>query len=811
MIASIVTDIRYAARQLFRNPGFALAAIVSLALGIGATVSVFSVIYGVLLHPFPYANVDRLANLSISDPRGQIRDAQFTGQEIRELRSLRSVDGLATWEGRHMTVTGREFPENAVAFYGIGETFSTLGVPPLLGRNLGPSDSPDGEQPRAVVVLHYRFWQRHFQGDPGVIGKTLEVNHRQYTIVGVTRPHFTWGWGADIYLPEEATEGGGVVIRMRPGVNVAAADAELQPLLERFAQERPHNFPQKFKVDIRPLTFETTRNMGGTLYMLFGAVGMLLAIGCSNVSILLLARCTARRHEFALRAAVGASSVRIVRQLITESLLLAFTGTAAGTLIAYKLLQLLVKWMPNGMFPPDVAIRIDVPVLLFTIGLALLSCVFFGLVPALQMAKPEIGQVMQSSSSRTASGRHGKRLHGALVAAQIALTLVLLTAAGAAVQGFLRLLSVPLGYDPHDVVAVGIPLEENSYTTWQSRVNYFDQLRASVAKLPEVVSTSIAANAIPPNSGWEQPFELLGKASSSPETQTARVDFVDSGYFGTLQVPLLQGRAWSGSEVSRGALMVVVNETLAKRYYPNGDIVGHAMKLSALPVASPGELIAPGADGWLEVIGVVGDSLNDGVDNPVRPAIYAPHSLVMWPGTQILVRTRTAPDLVTNSIRKQLATVNPNQQTYGVIADLETWIRDEPVWARGRLIAALFAGFSIAALFLCAVGLYSVLSYSVAQRTNEFGIRMALGAPRSHVLRVSMASAGASVASGIAIGLALSFGLDRLVSRWVGITTNHPIIVIGVSVLLLVVAAVACLVPARKALSVEPISALRTE
>jgi predicted permease len=427
------------------------------------------------------------------------------------------------------------------------------------------------------------------------------------------------------------------------------------------------------------------------------------------------------------------------------------------------------------------------------------------------MAKPEIGQVMQSNSSRTASSRHGKRLHGALVAGQIALTLVLLTAAGAAVQGFLRLLSVPLGYDPHNVVSVGIPLEDNSYTTWQSRVNYFDQLRASVAKLPDVVSASIATNAIPPNSGWEQPFELLGKGSSSPETQTARVDFVDSGYFGTLQVPLLQGRAWSTSEVSRGALMVVVNETLAKRYYPNGDIVGHAIKLAALPVASPGELIAPGADGWLQVIGVVGDSLNDGVDNPVRPAIYVPHSLVMWPGTEILVRTRTGPDLVTNSIRKQLATINPNQQTYGVIADLETWIRDEPVWARGRLIAALFAGFSVAALFLCAVGLYSVLSYSVAQRTNEFGIRMALGAPRGHVLRVAVASAGASVASGIAIGLALSFGLDRFVSRWAGIDTNRPFIVLGVSLLLVVVAVVACLVPARKALSVDPIAALRAE
>src|SRR5258708_18492556 len=224
-------------------------------------------------------------------------------------------------------------------------------------------------------MLHYRFWQRHFNGDPEVIGKALELNHRLYTIVGVTRPHFTWGWGADVYLPEEASAGGGVVVRLRPGVSLAAADAELQPLLERFANEMPHSFPPKFKVDIRPLTYETTRNMGGTLYLLFAAVAMLLAIGCSNVSILLLARGTARRHEFALPSPVGASSLRIMRQLLTESLTLAFAGTAFGVLMAYRLLQVLVEWMPSGMFPPDVAIRINVPVLLFTLGLALVSWV----------------------------------------------------------------------------------------------------------------------------------------------------------------------------------------------------------------------------------------------------------------------------------------------------------------------------------------------------------------------------------------------------------------------------------------------------
>jgi predicted permease len=810
VIASVGSDMRYALRQLIKNPGFALTAILSLALGIGATVSVFSVIYGVLFHPFPYADVGRLDNLSISY-LGRIFDADFSGQQIRELRNLRCVEGLATWDARPLTVTGHDFPENAVAFFGIGETFSTLGVPPLLGRNLGPSDSPEGQEPQPVVLLHYRFWQRHFHGDPAVIGKTLELNHRLYTIVGVTRPHFTWGWGADVYLPQEASQGGGVVVRLRPGVSIAAADAELQSVLERFARERPHSFPDKFKVDIRPLTYETTRNMGGTLYLLFAAVAMLLVIGCSNVSILLLARGAARRHEFALRAAVGASSLRIVRQLLTESLLLAITGMALGVVVAYQLLRLLVAWMPSHMFPPDVAIRINVPVLLFAAALALLSSVLFGLVPALQMAKPEIGQVMQSSTNRNAGSVRGRRLHGTLVATQIALTLVLLTAAGAAVQGFLHLLRVPLGYNPHNVVSVGIPLQGNSYTTWEARVNYFEQLRASVAALPTVVSASIATNATPPYSGWEQRFELLGNPSSCPEAQTARIHLVGPDYFSTLEVPLLQGRTWTATEVARGASLVIVNRAFAGSYDPGGDIVGSALKIPLLQTDTADRLTASGAGNWMQVIGVVGDALNDGLSQPVRPAIFAPYSTLMGTGTQILVRTRIAPDSVLYSIRKQLATVNPDQQTFGVIADLETWIRNEPEWARGRLISALFGAFSIVALFLSGVGLYRILSYSVAQRTSEFGIRMALGASRRHVLRIATASAGASVGAGFAVGLALTLGLNRVVSGWVGITTNHPLIVLCVSLLLLVVAGVACLLPARKALSIDPITALRSE
>ena len=809
---TLLQDFHYSLRQLVKNPGFSLTAILSLALGIGATVSVFSVIYGVLLHPFPYADVDRIGNLSIRNTNGDIFDASFTGAQLRELRNVHAFESFATWRDAHLTVTGGEIPENASVYYGIGQTFPTLGVPALLGRNLGPSDSPDGKEPQPVVELHYRYWQQHFHGDPAVLGKTLELDHKKYTIIGVTQPNFTAGWGTDVYLPDEigSIRYAGVLMKLRPGVSWAAADAELTPLLTRFAKEQPDNFPRNFKVDVCPLTYETTQNMGGTLYLLFAAVAMLLAIGCGNVSILLLARGTARQHEFAVRAAVGASSFRIVRQLLTESMLLAVTGTGIGIVLAYRLLALIVAWLPKHVFPQDVAMHINAPILFFSAGLALATAVLFGLLPALQMAKPEISQVMQSNSTKAAGSVRGKRLHSTLIAAQIALTLVLLTAAAATTQSFVRLLRVPLGYDPHNVTSADIPLQANTYTSWQGRQRYFEQLRTNVTRLPGVLSASIAGNATPPNIYSEQPIQLLGASTQSPETQTAKLGFVDDHYFHTLQMPLLEGRIWSPAELERGPLLVLVNHAFAKRYYPKGDILGQSLKLSKLYNNPPRTFMAPGADGWLQIIGVVGDAVNDGIEKPVKPAVFAPYSLDMWMGTEILVRSRVAPAAIERSIQKQLTVVNPDQQT-DQIDDLETWIQQEPIWARGRLISALFAGFSILALVLSAVGLYSVASYSVAQRTSEFGIRIALGAGRSHVFRIVMMSAAASVGIGILAGVALSLGMNRFIAGWVGSSTNHPLIMAGVSLLLLGVSTMACLLPARRALAVDPMTALRRE
>jgi predicted permease len=812
-MGNLVRDLRHALRQFGRSPGFSVAAILSLAIGIGATVAVFSVVYGVLLHPFPYRDVDQLCNVSVRDSRGDVYDEDFRGPELMQVSKLHAFESIASWRNENMSVTGGSIPEAVNAYYGIGETFPTLGVAPLLGRNLGPADSPNGQEPQPVVELHYRFWQRHFNGDPNVIGKTLELDHKAYTIVGVTSPQFTWDWGADLYLPQAINDprGGGAVAKLRHDVSPTAANAELQPLLMQFAKEHPHEYSPHYSADLHPLAWEVTRNIGGTIWLLFAGVGLLLAIGCSNVSILLLARNAARQHEFAVRSAIGAGKSRIVWQLLTESLILAIVGTTLGTGIAYRLLALIVAWLPQHLFPPDVSIQINLPVLLFSVGLALVTTLLFGLLPALQMANPEIAATMQSGPRTMSGTARSGYLRTALVAGQIALTLLLLSTAGAAMQGFVRLLRVPLGYDPHNMVAVGIPLHENTYSTWKGRTNYFEQLRASIASLPDVTAASIAANAIPPNSGWELPFEVLGMPAPSPDAQTAKVNFIDQNYFNTLETPLIEGRIWTPAEIANAAGLVLVNESFVRRYDPRPNAVGHFLRIPKLQNPPPNVLLAPNAGGWFQVIGVVSDAVNGGIDQPVKPAIFAPYSLEVLRGTQILVRTRSAPADIANSLRKQIAAVNPEQQTYGAVSDLEKWIEDEPIWGRARLISTLFAGFSILALALSAVGLYSVASYSVAQRTSEFGIRIALGATSSHVIRMVVAPAGAGVVVGIASGVILSVGFERILAAWAGITGSSVLFIAGAAVLLVVTLAIASVAPIRKALSVDPMSVLRSE
>ncbi len=808
----LLQDLRFAVRQIFRNPGFSLTAVLSLTLGIGATVAVYSILYDAVLHPWPYAGIERIIDVWISDNAGRDGTWGLTGPQIRELRQTHSVEDIVAFDNDTLTVTGSDVPDDVRAVKMTGTGFQFLGLTPLLGRYFVPADAPDGQDPQPVAVLSYKFWQRHYRGDPSVVGKTIQLSHKTYTVLGVMPVRFTWGDG-EVFLPlkleSDQLHRYEPKIKLKPGVSFTAAEAEFRPFYREFDHQTPNLFPKQFKISVRGLADTYTRDLKKTMYLLFGAVALLLAIGCGNLSILLLARGTARQHEFAVRSAVGASRRRLVRQLLTESLLLSLAGAGLGVLVAYRAIGFIIPRLPDHSYPYEADFHINVPVLFFSVGLAVLSGIVFGLFPALQSAGPGISQVMQTSTRRLTGGVRGRRIHTVLIAGQIALTLLLMTAAGAAIQGFIRMNTVPLGYSPQNVMSVGIPVRITAHTTWDDRGRFFTQLRDKIRGMPGVVAAGISTNATPPESGWRLPVEILGKPAS--QAQEAAMEFVSPEYFTTLEIPRLQGRVWDQNEIARGAALVMVNQAFVRRYLAGGDAVGHSVRVPQLNSVPPYRLMAPGSNGWMPVIGVVADSLNDGLNKPVAPAVYAPYTLMTVPWTQVLVRTQGEPLSMLHSIREQIATIDPDQQISSNVRDLHGWIQNEPEFQRGRLISILFGAFSILGLTLAAVGLYSVVSYTVAQRTSELGIRLALGARRGDVLRLVGLSAGTSVGLGIVAGLALSLGMNRMIARWVESGTRDPLVILAVCMLLVLVAAIACLVPARRALAVDPMVALRCE
>ncbi|MFC5863200.1 ABC transporter permease [Acidicapsa dinghuensis] len=805
-------DLRFAFRQIIRNPGFSLTAVLSLTLGIGATVAVYSILYDAVLHPWPYAGIERICDVWLTDNAGHEGTWDLTGPQIRQLRQSHAVEDVVTSNYTNQTVTGGDIPEDVVVDEMSGSHFQFLGLTPVLGRYITPTDVPDGQDPQPVAVLSYKFWQRHYRGDPAVVGKTIQLNHKTYTILGVMPMRFTWRDG-DIYTPlkmeSDQAHRYGPEIKLKPGISFEAAAAEFRNLYQEFDKQTPNVFPKQFKVSVRGLADTYTRDLKKTMYLLFGAVALLLAIGCGNVSILLLARGTARQHEFAVRSAVGASQFRIVRQLLTESLLLSGVGAGLGVFVAYQSIAFIVPRLPDHSYPYEADFHINLPVLFFSVGLAILSGVVFGLFPALQSSQPKISQVMQAGTRRLTGSVKGRRMHTALIAGQIALTLLLMTAAGAAIQSFVRMNTVSLGYETQHTMSVEIPIRENAHTTWADRGRFLAELRDKIAATPGILSVGISTNATPPNSGWRVPVEVLGKPAA--QEQEAHVEFVSPEYFSTLRIPFVKGRVWEQSEVERGATLVLVNQAFVRHYLAGEDAVGHSLRVPQFASLPPMLLAANGITGWLQIIGVVSDSLDDGLDKPVAPAVYAPYTLVMPPFTQVLVRTQSEPLVQVRSIRQRIASIDPDQQIVSDVRDLQGWIQHEPEFERGRLISILFGAFAFLGLTLAAVGLYSVVSYTVLQRTSELGVRVALGARRRDVLSLVARSAATSIGIGIAAGLALSFSLNRLIANWIESGVRDPFLILAVALILIAVAALACLVPARRATAIDPMVALRCE
>ena len=814
-LQSLWADLNYTFRQILKNPGFSVVAILSLALGIGATTSMFSLIYAVLLHPVPYADWQRLAYpimLNDDQPSSPERWFSVTWSQYQELLKASSIEDAVGDDSRNSEITGNGVPEDVTLSYVTENIGSFLRVPAMLGRNIQPSDAEAATQ-SAPMVLSYSFWMRYYNGDNSVLGRVLEVDHKPYAIVGVMPKDYTWE--PDLYVPMSLmpTRERNVlhIMKLKPGVSLAAANAEIDALVHQFAKETPQYFPSRFRLHIEHITDRIVTSIGQALLLLFFAVVMLLVIGCANCSILLLARGLSRQSEFAIRAALGASRLRLIRQLLVEALVLAIAGSLLGVGLAYYMAKLMYSLFPD-VFMHESVIRINLPILAFSIALAVASGLLFGLLPSFRMSRPDVSQITQAVGRKVAGYSGQARSLGTLIAAQIALTTVLMGAAGSAIGGFLQMTHRNFGYDPSGVMSVPIPLHVNSYLTRESRAAYFEALRQKISTVPRVTEVAVSSNATPPNSGNNLAFEILGAPFA--QRQFLRANFVGSKYFSALHIPLLDGRVWDESEITRGAAVVVINQTLARRYFPNGDAINRQIRTPTLTlqIGDPGQLVGiSDTNGWLQVIGVVGDSVNDGLDKPVLPALYIPYSRFMWMNAQFLVRTQGPPLAALHSVRLAIQSVNPDQQAARNVDDLKVWIDHQPEFQQQRLFSILFGVFSVLALTLALVGLYSVVSYSTAQRTNEFGIRMALGAQRTHVLWLVFRNIGITVVSGLATGLITYIALHKLLIRWTHNSFSNPLVLFAVAALFIACAASASILPALRAASIDPMQALRTE
>jgi predicted permease len=820
-------DIRYGLRALRRNPGFAAVAVLSLALGIGATTAMFSLIYAVLLHPFPYAGADRIMNPIVVDQEHPDASIWFPLSEAQfdNLRLAAPVESALGFNDAHMEVTNGGLPEDVWGIYLTKNAGSFFGVRPLLGRNLAPSDGENGGH--SVVVLNYRFWQRHFGGDPKVIGQTLEIDHAPYTIVGLMPRSFafndTLGVG-DVYLPGTLMRGLANLpefaylpwIKLRPGVTLAAADAALEPIVRQFAKLHPDRFPDHWHLALQPIIVPYQQNTGRTLTLLLAGVVLLLIIGCANCSILLLARGRTRQHELAIRSSIGASRWRIVRQLLVEAVVISSTGAVLGVAASYWLAKLPLLLSPDS-FPAESVIRINGPILAFSVALALLCGVLFGLVPALRLSRHDSAGMLPGRRVGIVAAP-AKHRWSVLISAQIALTLLLMATASTAIRSFLQLTQVPLGYAPANVMKLGIMMHVQDRDEWsriqsrEARTAYIEQIREKIGAIPGVSTVAVGGNAMPPHTGNETSFEIDGNRDR--EQPQARVMLVDQRYFAALRIPLLQGRLWNTDENDRGDFIAVVNRAFAARYLSSSNMMGRQLRIPDLTPKNRYQVTSAQSTAWRQIIGVVGDARNDGVDRPVVPAIYLPYTTVIMPYVEFLVRTQGDPLTYLHSIRAAIASVASDQQisnsTLHGTFTLNEAIERDTQYSRQRLFSILFGVFSAMALALALVGIFSVVAYSVAQRTTEFGVRLALGAPRRHVLWVAARIALVSAGGGIVIGLAFDSFLGAVLAHWMQSTFAAGSLFAAAAFLALS-ALLACLLPARHAIAVPPSEALRYE
>ena len=797
-------DLRFALRQFTRNKRFTAVCVVTLALGIGAQTAIFSVIYSVLIDPFPYRGAMRMVHLHLYDKDPAPDDLALDGPQFTEFEKSPVLDGTLAEDVYTMSLTGQELPEQLSVGRMSPNAFEYFGVPALLGRGFGASDG------NRVAVLSYHFWKSHYAGRSDALGRLIQLNRENYTIVGVLPKRFAWLWG-DVYVPlaysTDPLHIATVFARVREGVSDGAAEQALQPLLDQFAKETPNNFPHSFKVHLVHINEIAIGRFKGSLVVLFVSVSFLLMLACVNVAILLLARGETRQAEIAMRKALGAARRRMIAQLFTESALISAAGGALGILLAFAGVDALLRLTQNlpGFFPPEANIAVNLPVLAFSVSISTLSAFFCGLWPALRFSRSDLRHAMNSRSHKLAGRRGTRSAQTALLTVQIAVTVLLLACSGATLRTLDRLLHTTLGYNAENLASVHLVLREGGHNDWAERVRYYEQIRAAIAADPDVISAAIGAL---PLSGIEStPVSVPGRQDAAGRATAQRVN---EDYFAALRIPLLAGRVWSRDETVRGARFALINESMRRRYWPSTSPLGATIVLNnGIVNATEWKRVAPGDDQHFQVIGVVGDTPDRGLGEEPGLAVYVPYSMTPYDGFTIAFRARGDPAALLHTIKERVHRVDPDQAVGELLTAVDLIEGDS--LGQERFVASVFGAFAFLALAFAASGLYTIQSYLVAQRTRELGVRIALGAGRRHIIEEISRQAGLSLVIGSAIGVLADLFLNRLFSHWIHVDERDPEVLPIVIVLLFLVSAAASLGPVLKAASIDPMRALRSE
>lgn len=797
----LLQDLRYAVRMLLKNPGVTIIGVIALALGIGANAAIFSVVNAVLLRPLPYDQPERLVVLKENKvpqfPEFSVSPGNFLDWQKQNtvFEKLVAINGAA-----YNLVIGDE-PERLVGARVSAGTFEMLKVVPSLGRTFLEEEDQPGHE--GVVILSDGLWRRRFGADPNIAGQPVTLSGNAYTVIGVMPAAFRFPdnetelWTPIAFTARQAQQHGShflsAIGRLKPGVTIEQANEELVAIAGRLAEQYPGS-NAGWSVNVFSMQDYAVRDIKLALLVLLGAVALVLLIACANVANLQLARAAARQKEIAIRSALGASRWRVVRQLLTESVLLSIVGGAVGLLLAVWGNNSLLSLAPEDL-PRVKDASLDGKVLAFTIVVSLLTGVIFGLVPALQAGNSKLNEILKEGSRGSTGGHH--RVRGALVVAEVAIALVLLVGAGLLIRSLYRLQQVNPGFNPHNAMAVNIALPGKKYPQSEQRSAFFTELIARVSMLPGVKAVG-ATQSLPIQGDFLVGFKIQGRPPAAPGDDVSTNYYaVTPDYFQAMGIPLLRGRLFTEHDNATAPSVAIINEEMVKKFFPDEDPIGKRLSLSQ------------GTDRYREIVGVVGDVKQYGLAQPATWQSYEPYLQMPFGGMTMILRTEGNPMTLASAIRSEVLAVD-KEQPVSRIRTLDLIVADSI--SQQRFSMLLLGAFAAVALILAVVGLYGVMSHSVTQRTHEIGIRAALGAQHKDVIKLIVGQGMILALIGVAIGLGASYALTRVMAALLfGVAPTDTLTFVGISLLLTGVALGACFVPARRALKVDPIVALRYE